>query len=105
MKWLAFLALAACQHGKSGPPEVDPAYRADIVTLCDSVHLSGADEMPADQRWPVLAMWLGPHLKTEDAHAFLVRIQPLTGEPKARALEAEAARVGLDGCALATHWR
>jgi hypothetical protein len=34
-----------------------------------------------------------------------VRIAPLTGEPKAKALEAEARRVGLGSCALAAAWR
>ena len=104
MKWCILLALAACQHAGKEAAAVDPAYRDDIVTLCDCEHLSGADQMPDNERWPVIAMWLGPHLKTEAAHAFLVQIQPLTGEPKARALEGEAKRVGLGGCALAARW-
>ena len=105
MKWIALLALVACQHGNAGAPQIDPLYRADIETLCDVVHRSGVESMPENERWPVIAMWLGPHLKTEAAHDFLVRIQPLTGEPKARALDAEAQRVGLAGCALSALWR
>ena len=39
------------------------------------------------------------------AGGFGTRIQPLTGNDKADALEAEARRVGHDGCALAAEWR
>ena len=105
MKWIALVALVACQHGNAGAPEIDPGYRDDIEALCDVVHRAGAESMPRDEQLPVIAMWLGPHLKTEAAHEFLVRIQPLTGEPKARALDAEAQRVGLAGCALSAMWR
>ncbi|HTR49471.1 MAG TPA: hypothetical protein VMJ10_02115 [Kofleriaceae bacterium] len=108
------LALAACQRGDAGssasaPPavshaQVTDAYRADITRLCDCVHLSGADQLTGD-RSTAIAIWLGSNITTSDAHQFLVQIQPLEGEPKARALEAEAHRVGLTGCALASEWR
>jgi hypothetical protein len=102
MKWLhAALVIAAC-HGEA---PANPEYARDIATLCDVVCLSGADRVPAQARGPMIAMWLGPHLKTEQAHDFLVSIQPLEGEPKARALESEAHRAGLSGCALAAEWR
>lgn len=114
------LALGACRSHGDGPlskarmagrfgaipkPEVTPAYRQDIATLCDVVHLSKADQLPEGQRAPTIAMYLGPHLKTTQAHDFLVAIQPLTGEPKAKALDDEAHRVGLPGCALSAAWR
>jgi len=117
MKWAALaVALAACQRGDAGssasapPPapashaQVTDAYRADITRLCDCVHLSGADKLSGD-RSTAVAIWLGSNLATTDAHQFLVQIQPLEGEPKAQALEAEAHRVGLTGCALASEWR
>lgn len=122
MKWLVCVVLAtACQSGKSGSSEVPansegntkviqlpkPAvtedYRADITTLCDVVRLSGADQKPKDERWPIVAMYLGK-LK-EPAHEFLVAIQPLGAEAKALALETESKRVGLASCALAEEWR
>ncbi len=126
MKWPLFAAvfgaLAACQSGnQDAPPRpssgsattvislpkavVNDAYRSDITTLCDVVHLSEADKMPKDERWPIIAMWLGPHIKTSDGHEFLVAIQPLQGEAKALALETEAKRVGLTTCALVDEWR
>jgi hypothetical protein len=122
MKWLLSLVLfvAACQEATpeqkvavpasstviSLPkPEITPAYRADITTLCDVVKLSGSEDKPKDERWQVIAMWLGPQIKTTDGHEFLVAIQPLKGEAKALALETEAKRVGLTTCALATEWR
>jgi len=124
MKWpvLACVvpALIACQQGKepaSQPAsggdriislpkaQVTDAYKADITTLCDVVHLSEADKQPKDERWPIIAMWLGPHIKTDDGHEFLIAIQPLQGEAKALALETEAKRVGLPSCALADEWR
>ncbi|HEY0483381.1 MAG TPA: hypothetical protein VGD37_37930, partial [Kofleriaceae bacterium] len=52
-----------------------------------------------------IATWLAEHLETQDAHDYLIRIQPIVGEPKAAALEAEARRAGLPGCALAAEWR
>jgi len=124
MKWIAcVLALAACQSGsaeqKSAPakttersqviqlpkPQVTDGYRADITTLCDVIKLSGAGSAPADERWTVIAMWLGPHITTDAGHDFLVAIQPLQGETKALALETEARRVGLSKCDLASEWR
>ena len=127
MKWIAsLLALAACQsgsadqaHDRGAPPprsgsstdislpkaEVTDAYRADITNLCDAIHLSGAEEHPPDERWQVVAMWLGPHITTEAGHDFLIAIQPLQGDAKALALETEAKRVGLAKCDLAGEWR
>ena len=122
MKWPLALVLivAACQEGKQQQkvvdqksttvislptPEITPEYRADITTLCDVVKLSGAEDKPKDERWQVIAMWLGPQIKTTDGHEFLVAIQPLKGEAKALALDTEAKRVGLTTCALATEWR
>ncbi len=119
MKWTVYfvLAAAACQSGeaKEAPanttivqlprPDVTSAYRADINTVCDVVHLSGADQKPPDERWPIIAMYLGPQIKTTEGHEFLVAIQPLQGEAKALALETEAHRVGLSTCALAAEWR
>ena len=131
----ALLACAACQHGDAGSssepppagaarapgqaahapapaaapvtprPALTPEYRKDITTLCDVIHLSGADQLPEAERWPAIAMWLGPHIATEEGRGFLVAIQPLTGEPKAQALDAEAHRVGLATCALSAEWR
>ena len=123
MKWIACLVLvAACQSGSGGreeepapsrgtqviqlpKPDVTEPYRADITNLCDSIHLSGAEEHPKDERWQVVAMWLGPHITTEAGHEFLIAIQPLQGEAKAMALESEAKRVGVAKCALVTEWR
>ena len=98
--------IAGCQRssGSSAPP-VSDAYRQDIARLCDVVVQSGADQLPAAERALTVASWLAEHLETQDAHDYLIRIQPLTGDPKAAALEAEARRVGLAGCALAAEWR
>ncbi|NVB81024.1 MAG: hypothetical protein HOV81_21690 [Kofleriaceae bacterium] len=131
MKWapaIACLVLAACQADSTQTPptassggstaqgsntavislpkaQVTDEYRTDITSLCDCVHESGADQMPKNERWPVIAMWLGPHITTDAGHEFLVAIQPLQGEAKALALETEARRVGLAKCDLANEWR
>jgi hypothetical protein len=120
MKRFAWLLIAtACQSGdRSAPPPppatagsgiarpfVTDAYRKDIDSLCNVVHLSGADEQPQEARQAMIAMWLGPHITTEDGHKYLIAIQPLQGEAKANELEAEARRVGLSGCPLAAEWR
>ena len=128
MKWSLCLVLAAaCQSGQkdsapSGAPantaviqlpkaQVTEQYRADITTLCDVVHLSGADQKPKAEQWPIIAMFLGgssaagPALKTNEAHEFLIAIQQLKAEPKALALETESKRVGLAKCELANEWR
>jgi hypothetical protein len=101
-------AVAACQRSAgsaSPPPEVAAPYHDDIARICDSMSLSGADQLPVGERVIPLATWIAAHLQTEEAHQYLARIQPLTGEPKAGALETEAHRVGLAGCALAAAWR
>lgn len=97
---------AGCQRttGTAAPPVSEP-YRADIVRLCDVVAQSGADRLPPDQRLLTVVNWLPAHLETEESHQFLVKIQPLEGSAKADALDAEARRVGLPGCALAGEWR
>lgn len=122
MKWTPFVLLAVVACQETGEQQrvvstdnttvislpkaaVTDAYRADITTLCDCVRLSGSEDKPKDERWTVIAMWLGPNIKTSEGHEFLVAIQPLRGEAKALALETEAKRVGLTTCALATEWR
>jgi hypothetical protein len=126
MKWplvaVLFGSLAACRSNKQDSPSpgsgdnkttvislpkaaLTDGYKADIATLCDVVHLSEADKKPKDERWPIIAMWLGPHITTTEGHDFLVAIQPLQGEAKALALETEANRVGLTTCALVAEWR
>lgn len=98
--------VAGCQRSSgSAPSQVSEAYRNDIARLCDAVVQSGADQLPAGDRTLAIATWLAEHLETQDAHDYLIRIQPIVGEPKAAALEAEARRAGLPGCALAAEWR
>ena len=101
------LGVAAGCHrdgGSTAAPVPEP-YRSDIENLCGAVGRSGADQRPDDERALVIASWLGAHIQTQEAHEYLARIQPLDGEAKAAALEAEARRVGLTGCALAAEWR
>ena len=121
---LVVCALAACQSGSSSPkpapahsdvvgrpgptipqPYVTDGYRNDITSICDVVKLSGADKEDPGARQAVIAMWLGPHITTDEGHKFLIAIQPLQGAAKGNALDAEARRVGLGGCALAAEWR
>jgi len=100
------IALLGCQRdGGRAPAAVPAAYRQDIDNLCDAVARSGAAARPAAEHPLLIAQWLGANLTTDEAHQFLVKIQPLEGEPKAAALEAEATRIGLPGCALAGVWR
>jgi hypothetical protein len=97
---------AGCRRdsGSTAAPAAEP-YRSDIENLCDAVSRSGADQRPDGDRTLLIAQWLGAHIQTQDAREYLARIQPLVGEAKAAALEAEARRVGLTGCALASEWR
>lgn len=83
----------------------DGPYAKDIEKLCDVIARSGADQVPASERTYPIATWLAANLETPEARKFLVRIQPLVGDEKAKALEDEARRVGLPGCALAAEWR
>lgn len=135
MKWIACLALGlGCSRSEPAPasnsqpaavPVSQPAadtdprpgvaaagatpsteYASDIAKLCDAVTLAGATDAPSQSDRNVLvANWLAKNLATAESRQFLVRIQPLVGDEKASALEDEAARVGLAGCALAAAWR
>jgi hypothetical protein len=101
-------APAVAERPATGQPAeapVTPGYAQDIEKLCDAVKRSGADQLPAGERVMPIANWLAANLTTSESRAFLIRIQPLTGNAKADALEAEARRVGHDGCALAAEWR
>ena len=103
----ACLLLAAAGHrpAPTPAPGVTPEYKQDIANLCDVLRLSGADQLPKDSRLPTIVQWLGPHITTQPGREFLVKIQPLQGTAHADALDAEAKRVGLDGCALSDEWR
>lgn len=107
----AILVLGACQSddkpaAPAAPPaSTDKVYAEDIARLCDSMKLSGADQMAKLERVAPHSKWLGENLQTRDAQKFLISTQPLKGEAKASALEAEAKRVGLAGCALAAEFR
>jgi hypothetical protein len=108
------LGAGGCQRAETrpgaAPAPAAPAaatapYAKDIDNLCNAVARSKSDQFPAGERAVPIAMWLGDTLKTDEARAFLVRIQPLNGEAKARALDDEARRVGLSGCPLSAEWR
>ena len=119
MKWplCLLLAAAACQSGeaKDTPSntaivqlpkaQVTEGYRADITTLCDVVRLSGADQKPAGERGPMVAVFLSTQIKTAEADEFIRAIKPLPADAYALALETEAKRVGLAKCELANEWR
>jgi hypothetical protein len=98
--------VGACQRtAESVAPPASHQYRSDIENLCDALARSGADREPPGDRALTIATWLSAQLRTQDAHDYLVKIQPLLGESKAGALDAEARRVGLSHCALAAEWR
>jgi hypothetical protein len=106
---VAALACSAtsCQTRDRDPATttIEPAYAADIDALCNAIARSGADKLAPGDQTVTVAMWLGANLKTADARAFLVRTQPLVGNAKADALDAERARAGLTTCPLAAVWR
>jgi hypothetical protein len=98
-----FVALAACQRGEAEQKPKPEGYAADIQKICDVRALSGTDK-DRDGASVKIAIWLGQNLKTEEGKHFLVEIQPLQGQAKADALNAEAKRNGLSDCALASEW-
>jgi len=109
--WLAVVAALGCQRTAEEPPPgkasaaAPAAYAKDIAQVCDVVSLSGADKVPEGDRVLPVAQYLGSHIETQQAREFLARIQPLVGAAKADALDAEAKKVGLAGCALSAEWR
>lgn len=111
---LACGLLLGCQSKDTGQPAPTESavaaapgsgYAKDIEALCESVTRSGADQGEPDAKALTIANWLAANLTTPESRKFLVRIQPLVGDAKASALETEARRVGLAGCALADEWR
>ena len=111
--WIACLAFVlGCQKGEGQQPSSGESviaaqpgspYAKDIEALCDVIKRSAAPD--DDSRTMLIANWLAANLTTSESRKFLVKIQPLVGNDKAAALEAEAKRVGLTGCALAAEWR
>jgi hypothetical protein len=102
----AAAAAAAPAAAPAAPGPRPPAeYAGDIEKLCDVVRLSGAASDPSGDRRLPIANWLAANLTTTESRQFLARIQPLVGDQKADALEAEARRVGLSACSLAAEWR
>jgi len=97
-------AVAPAPPATPGPPPA-AEYASDIAKLCDVVRLSGAAGDPSGDRRLPIANWLAANLTTAESRQFLARIQPLVGDQKADALEAEARRVGLPACSLAAEWR
>jgi hypothetical protein len=83
----------------------DPPYTEDFRKLCDSMSLSGADKMEKLERVGPHAKWLAENLTTKEAQTFLINMNQLPKEQRGDALEAEAKRVGLPGCALAAEFR
>jgi hypothetical protein len=101
----ALLVLAAaCQPSSSGSG-VPAEYRADIENICDAEARSGAREQDPGRRAYVVASWLGPVIKTQEARQFLGRLGGLSPADKPAALVAEARKVGLEHCATADAWR
>ena len=104
MKWVLGFAFAALGCQRTTPPP-DDLYTQDVANICNVMELSGAKGMSGPDARYTTATWFGSHLKTEQAHRFMVQVQPLLGDAKAKALEDEAHRVGLPDCVLATQWR
>jgi hypothetical protein len=111
---MVFLVACSTRHEPQPAPAPAPAgaagpiaddYKLDIENLCNVLQRSGADQEAPAARNALIAMWLGPNIKTTAGHAFLVQIQPLQGGDKAKALEDEATRVGIASCPLSVEWR
>ena len=81
------------------------AYKKDIETLCESMTLSGASKEDPSAHQLLIANFLAANLHTEESRKYLVKIQPLNGEAKAKALDDEATRLGLTKCSLSAEWR
>jgi len=88
---------------RAAPP--GSGYAKDIEALCESVVRSGADKIEPEARTLTIANWLAANLTTPESRQFLVRIQPLVGDPNASAPDGEDKRLGLTGCSRAPRWR
>ena len=107
------LVLCACQSTEKSSQKApsneaaraDQLYADDIRKLCDSMSLSGADKLEKLERVGPHSKWLAENLATKEAQTFLVGFQQLAPDAKAGALEAEARRLGLPGCAFAAEFK
>ena len=105
------LVLCACQTDEKSSQKAvvaaraDQVYADDVRKLCDSMSLSGADKLEQLERVGPHSKWLAENLATTEARDFLIRFQQLPPDQKAGALEAEAKRVGLSGCAFAAEFK
>jgi hypothetical protein len=102
---VALAALVGCQKQAETDRAAQAPYRADLENICDAEARSGALAEDPARRALAIAQWIGPVLKTQEARDFLAGLTRAQGKAKGDALRAEAARVGLSGCALADTWR
>ena len=101
----AAVVAAALFAGCKKTPHEESPYAGDIRKLCNVMKLSGADVAKDPQKPLLTAQWLGANIQTKEAHEFMIKIQELEGEQRAKAYEEEAKKVGLDDCPIATEWR
>ncbi|MBT8495801.1 MAG: hypothetical protein KJO07_22350 [Deltaproteobacteria bacterium] len=119
--WVAVVVLSACQGGGESESETSepgavnanetpPAkaaaadYAGDIERICNAEQLSGADQLDEGARSMHVAQWLGGNIKTEDGRQFLASLARAKAGAKVELLNSQAAKLGLDGCALAKAW-
>jgi hypothetical protein len=102
---LVWNLVCACNRAEPPPSPPPEGYAADIAKLCDVMTRSGADRLAPDEQVFTTARWLAGNLATQEARTYLANLQRLDGAAKADALDAEARKVGLAGCALAAAWR
>jgi hypothetical protein len=98
-------ALSVALFGCKKTPHEDSAYASDIRKLCNVMKLSGADVAKDPQKPLLTAQWLGANIQTKEAHQFMIKIQELDGEARAKAYEDESKKLGIDECPLASEWR
>ncbi len=103
----AVIVGGGCKKERAAPPAApvaEKAYAADVARICDVMKLSGAAEAPEGQQMFTVADWLGRNLETDAGHDFLVVFQQTADTGKAALLSAEASRLNLGSCALASSW-
>ena len=104
---LVLVGLLACQSRESAAP-VDwkaTPFGRDMDRICNALEQSGASKEPKGAHQLMVAQWISANLESAEGRKFLGGVARLDGAAKGKALEEQAAKLGVAPCPIADAWK